>query len=56
MDNVGTVGASLATYLACAAYSPDLVISAGTAGGFKVGSLPLLASRVLAPQLLPVCR
>lgn len=30
-----TVPASLATYLACQAFNPDLIISAGTAGGFK---------------------
>ena len=35
VDNVGTVAASLATYLAIQAINPDLVISAGTAGGFK---------------------
>lgn len=35
VDNVGTVPAALATYLGCLAYKPDLVISAGTAGGFK---------------------
>ena len=34
MDNVGTVPASLATYLAIQTFSPDLVISTGTAGGF----------------------
>lgn len=35
MDLVGTVPASLSTYLACQAFNPDLIISAGTAGGFK---------------------
>ena len=35
VDNVGTVPASLSTYLAIQAIKPDLVISAGTAGGFK---------------------
>jgi 5'-methylthioadenosine nucleosidase len=34
VDNVGTVPAALATYLAVQAFSPDLVISTGTAGGF----------------------
>jgi hypothetical protein len=29
------VPASLSTYLACQAFDPDLIISAGTAGGFK---------------------
>lgn len=32
---VGTNGATLATFLAVAALKPDLVISGGTAGGFK---------------------
>jgi hypothetical protein len=29
------VPASLSTYLACQTFNPDLIISAGTAGGFK---------------------
>lgn len=35
MDTVGTAPASLFTYLAIQAFSPDIVVSAGTAGGFK---------------------
>lgn len=35
VDNVGTVPAALTSYLAIQAFKPDLVISAGTAGGFK---------------------
>lgn len=35
MDNVGTVPAALTAYLAIQALKPDLVISLGTAGGFK---------------------
>eukprot|EP00198_Chlamydomonas_reinhardtii_P014218 XP_001703555.1 5'-methylthioadenosine nucleosidase [Chlamydomonas reinhardtii] len=35
VDNVGTVPASLSTYLAVLAFKPDVVISAGTCGGFK---------------------
>lgn len=35
VDNVGTVPACLSSYLAIMAFQPDLVISAGTAGGFK---------------------
>ena len=34
-DNVGTVPAALATYLAVEALHPDLVINCGTAGGFS---------------------
>ncbi len=35
MDNVGTVPAALTTYLAIQAFRPDVVISTGTAGGFR---------------------
>jgi 5'-methylthioadenosine nucleosidase len=35
VDNVGTVPAALTTFLAINQLSPDLVINAGTAGGFK---------------------
>jgi 5'-methylthioadenosine nucleosidase len=35
VDNVGTVPAALATFLAINQLHPDLVISAGTAGGFR---------------------
>ena len=35
VDNVGTVPAALTTYLACQQYKPDLLVSVGTAGGFK---------------------
>jgi 5'-methylthioadenosine nucleosidase len=41
VDLVGTVGASLATYLALEAYKPDLVLSAGTAGGFRARGLAI---------------
>lgn len=35
VDLIGTGPATLATYLACQALNPDLVISTGTAGGFR---------------------
>lgn len=35
VDNVGTVPAALTAYLAIQAFKPDIVISAGTAGGFR---------------------
>ena len=35
VDNVGTVPASMATFVAIHQLKPDLVINAGTAGGFK---------------------
>lgn len=36
VDCVGTVSASLVAYAAIQALQPDLIINAGTAGGFKV--------------------
>ncbi|KAJ9704336.1 hypothetical protein PVL29_002752 [Vitis rotundifolia] len=35
VDNVGTVSASLVAYASIQALQPDLIINAGTAGGFK---------------------
>nr|CAD1831031.1 unnamed protein product [Ananas comosus var. bracteatus] len=35
VDSVGTVSASLVTYASVQAFKPDLIINAGTAGGFK---------------------
>ena len=35
VDNVGTVPASLSTFLAVNQLNPDLIINAGTAGGFQ---------------------
>lgn len=35
VDNVGTVPAAVAAYLATQIFAPDLIINAGTAGGFK---------------------
>lgn len=37
VDNVGTVPAALMTYLAAEAFSPDLIINGGTAGGLAGG-------------------
>lgn len=36
VDGVGTVSASLVTYASVQALKPDLIINAGTAGGFGV--------------------
>ena len=49
VDIVGTVGAGVTTFAAIQALSPDLVINAGTCGGFnamggKVGSIYLCTS------------
>lgn len=35
VDCVGTVGAAVVTYAAIQAFKPDLVVNAGTAGGFQ---------------------
>ncbi|KAL5788793.1 hypothetical protein ACOSP7_005742 [Xanthoceras sorbifolium] len=35
VDSVGTISSSLVTYAAIQALKPDLIINAGTAGGFK---------------------
>lgn len=35
VNNVGTVPAALATFLACSTLKPDLLLNAGTCGGFK---------------------
>lgn len=36
VDSVGTISVSLVTYASIQALKPDLIINAGTAGGFKV--------------------
>ncbi|KAF7142277.1 hypothetical protein RHSIM_Rhsim05G0063700 [Rhododendron simsii] len=36
VDSVGTISASLVTYASILALQPDLIINAGTAGGFKI--------------------
>lgn len=42
VDSVGTVPCSLLTYASAVALRPNLLINAGTAGGFQVSSLHLL--------------
>ncbi|KAL2636546.1 hypothetical protein AAZV13_06G005200 [Glycine max] len=39
VDSVGTISSALVTYAAIQALQPDLIINAGTAGGFKVFDL-----------------
>lgn len=41
VESVGTVPASLVTYASILAIQPDLIINAGTAGGFKVFTLQI---------------
>ncbi|XP_073279075.1 5'-methylthioadenosine nucleosidase-like isoform X2 [Primulina huaijiensis] len=45
VDGVGTVSASLLTYASVQAFQPDIIINAGTAGGFKVFDLYGVGSR-----------
>ncbi|KAI0529058.1 hypothetical protein KFK09_001603 [Dendrobium nobile] len=49
VDSVGTVSASLVTYASIQALKPDLVINAGTAGGFKLGRLSTGDSLDMSP-------
>lgn len=58
-DNVGTVPASLSAYLAIQAFNPDLVISAGTAGGFKaqgaaIGDIFLSSNIINHDRRIPI--
>ncbi|KAG1668480.1 hypothetical protein FOA52_005253 [Chlamydomonas sp. UWO 241] len=57
--NVGTVPAALASYLAILAIQPDLVISTGTAGGFKaqdahIGDIFLSTSVINHDRRIPI--
>ena len=47
VDSVGTISSSLVAYAAVQALQPDLIINAGTAGGFKVGSSPLFPGKIM---------
>ena len=42
VDIVGTVGGAVTTFAAVQALSPDLVINAGTCGGFRAMMVSLL--------------
>jgi len=39
VDSVGTISSALVTYASIQALHPDLIINAGTAGGFKVSTV-----------------
>ncbi|CBI37940.3 hypothetical protein VitviT2T_003055 [Vitis vinifera] len=59
VDNVGTVSASLVTYASIQALQPDLVINAGTAGGFKakgacVGDVVLATDVAFHDRRIPI--
>ncbi|XP_026666428.2 5'-methylthioadenosine nucleosidase-like isoform X12 [Phoenix dactylifera] len=45
VDSIGTISASLVSYASIQALKPDLIINAGTAGGFKVNYLYGIGAR-----------
>lgn len=61
VDCVGTVSASILTFASIQALTPDLIINAGTAGGFKVWFFVLEiyffgVSSFTPESLLELCR
>ncbi|KAG0502162.1 hypothetical protein HPP92_002234 [Vanilla planifolia] len=59
VDSVGTVSASLVTYASIMALKPDLIINAGTAGGFKakgasVGGVYLASDVAFHDRRIPI--
>uniref|UniRef100_A0A2P2L7E7 Phosphorylase family protein n=1 Tax=Rhizophora mucronata TaxID=61149 RepID=A0A2P2L7E7_RHIMU len=59
VDSVGTVSASLVTYAAIQALKPDLIINAGTAGGFKakgacIGDVFLVSDAAFHDRRIPI--
>lgn len=59
VDSVGTVSASLVTYASIQALQPDLIINAGTAGGFKakgacIGDVFLASSVAFHDRRIPI--
>ncbi|KAJ0077200.1 hypothetical protein Patl1_36594 [Pistacia atlantica] len=59
VDSVGTVSASLVTYASIQALKPDLIINAGTAGGFKakgasIGDIFLVSDVAFHDRRIPI--
>ncbi|KAJ9132746.1 hypothetical protein P3X46_033583 [Hevea brasiliensis] len=59
VDSIGTVSASLVTYAAIQALQPDLIINAGTAGGFKakgasIGDVYLVSDVAFHDRRIPI--
>ncbi|EPS67221.1 hypothetical protein M569_07553, partial [Genlisea aurea] len=59
VDSVGTVSSSLVTYAAIQALKPDLIINAGTAGGFKakdasIGDVFLVSDVAFHDRRIPI--
>ncbi|XP_028765665.1 5'-methylthioadenosine/S-adenosylhomocysteine nucleosidase 1 [Neltuma alba] len=59
VDSVGTVSSSLVTYAAIQALKPDLIINAGTAGGFKakgasIGDVFIISDCAFHDRRIPI--
>ncbi|XAR59074.1 Methylthioadenosine nucleosidase [Bertholletia excelsa] len=59
VDSVGTISASLVTYASIQALQPDLIINAGTAGGFKakgagIGDIFLASDVAFHDRRIPI--
>ncbi|KAI4297713.1 hypothetical protein L6164_037589 [Bauhinia variegata] len=59
VDNVGTVSSALVTYAAIQALKPDLIINAGTAGGFKakganIGDIFIVSDCAFHDRRIPI--
>ncbi|KAG6588991.1 5'-methylthioadenosine/S-adenosylhomocysteine nucleosidase 1 [Cucurbita argyrosperma subsp. argyrosperma] len=59
VDSVGTISASLVTYASVQALQPDLIINAGTAGGFKakgasIGDVFLVSECAFHDRRIPI--
>ncbi|KAJ4962369.1 hypothetical protein NE237_022308 [Protea cynaroides] len=59
VDNVGTISGSLVTYASIEALKPDLVINAGTSGGFKakgacIGDVFLVSEVAFHDRRIPI--
>lgn len=59
MDTVGTAPASLFSYLAIQTFSPDVIVSAGTAGGFRargaeIGDVFIATATVNHDRRIPI--
>ncbi|KAI5402341.1 5'-methylthioadenosine nucleosidase [Lathyrus oleraceus] len=59
VDSVGTISSALVTYAAIQALKPDLIINAGTAGGFKargasVGDIFIISDCAFHDRRIPI--
>ncbi|KAL2346065.1 hypothetical protein Fmac_000065 [Flemingia macrophylla] len=59
VDSIGTISSALATYAAIQALQPDLIINAGTAGGFKakgasVGDIFVVSDCAFHDRRIPI--